>query len=269
MINLSFSGSGFLFPIHVGALRAVEETNAKIVGYSGTSGGSIIATMAAIGLSSETMMEIVQDLRFTDFIKFDASALLRSSFCLGKEVEKWLKFVIDPNLTFSDLDIPLYIVATDINQNEGYVLCKESCPDMPLWLAVRASLSLPFIYTPVHYEGRVLMDGALYTNTPIEVFKGSEHKTLGFQITSKDTRNYFNEIRWIPDIAMRVLSMVMNNMDRLHYRLSELDPLSEMVFIDKGSYSALDSKLTDKDVAKLHNMGYLACKTKADAFVSS
>ena len=262
-LNVSFSGSGFLFPMHIGSLRALQETSHEIVGYSGTSGGSIIACLAALGVDADTMIEISQELEFNKLLKFDAMALLRSSFCLGKEIEKWLKFLIDPELTFSSLKKDLHIVATDINANQGIIFSKESTPNMPLWLAVRASISIPFVFTPVHYEGRVLMDGFMYNNIPISVFDKSPHKTIGFQITSDTTQNFFRSVRWVPDIAMRIVSMIINNMDRLHVQISELNELSHMVFMDKGDYSAMDTKLNDNDVATLHNMGYKAAREKA------
>lgn len=268
MVNLAFSGSGFLFPIHIGALKAIEESKQIIVGLSGTSGGSIVAALCALGYCADDMFKIAKNLDFSSLIKFQPLALFNASYCLGTEVEKWLKEFIGEDVLFKDVKKPLHIVATDVNANEGIIFSRETTPDFPVWLAVRASLAIPFIFSPVKYEGRVLMDGMLYNNIPMDVFDNSIYKTIGFQITSRQPQNYFSKIRFVPDIAMRVLAIMFNNMDRLHFRLSELNVLSKMVFIDKEGFSSLDSKLDNDKVAMLFHMGYKSCTEKGLPFLN-
>ena len=198
---------------------------------------------------------------------FDFSALREFALCNGKEIEQLLKTHIKEKLLFKDVQIPLHIIATDLNNNCGIVFSQTTTPDVPVWLAVRASLALPFLYTPVKYSGKVFVDGMFYNNTPINVFKNSTHKTLGFQITSRNTQNYFSEVRWLPETLLRLVSMMVNNMDRLHHELSSLNHLHKMIFVDRGVYSSLDFDLGAADVDMLYRMGYEATKNEGLPFV--
>ncbi len=197
LVNVVFSGTGFLFPVHIGALQAVENNGNTIIGYAGTSGGSIVAALSASGYSSQALLEIAEEIDFDKLYEFNFSALFNMALCRGKTIEKLLKGLLGDK-TFSDLEHPLYITANDLNSNKGVILSKHNYPNMPVWLAVRASMSLPFIYTPVRYDGMVLVDGGLFSYLPICVFENSKVKTLAFQLTNPQEANFFSKVRYLP-----------------------------------------------------------------------
>ncbi len=64
LLNVAFSGTGFLFPVHIGALQAIEDSGTPILGYSGTSGGAIVAAAAACGVSGQELLEIAEKMHF-------------------------------------------------------------------------------------------------------------------------------------------------------------------------------------------------------------
>lgn len=267
LINVAFSGTGFLFPVHIGAVKALEDNDVLINGYAGTSGGSIIAALCALGYKSDDMLSVIDNVDFSKLITFNPTALFNMAICDGRSVERLLRDLIGDK-TFSDLEHSLYITATDLNSNEAIVFSKRDYPDMPIWLAVRASMTYPFVFTPVRYDGMVLVDGGLSNYTPINLFgKQSKLKTLGFQLTTDQGEHFFSEVRFLPAIAVRMVSMLVSNMNRLHIKLSTFNVMSKMVFIDKGDYGTLDTNINSTDVKELVSKGYKATESQGLPFL--
>ncbi len=171
-IGLAIGGGLPFGLIALGVLRAFEEEELPIERMAGTSMGSIIAATWAAGYSIDECVVRFKDafsrkrmlsLLLRD-LSFSPSGLLR-----GSEIVNTLDTLLGKGRRFEDLRVPLRIPACDLSDGSEVVF--ESGPLVP---AIRASISLPGIFTPFRYEGRVLVDGALIRPIPVHLLHDDE-----------------------------------------------------------------------------------------------
>ena len=93
-------------------------------------------------------------------------SLPKSGLIKGRKIRDLLTSYIGGDIEFTDLKIPFACVATDIDTGEEVVIDQGSVPE-----ALRASISVPGIFTVVKREGRYLVDGGLTTPVPVNVVK--------------------------------------------------------------------------------------------------
>lgn len=206
--DLVLAGGGVKGIGHVGAIAALRDGGYTFPRVAGTSAGSIVGALAAAGMTSERMLEVMGALdwqRFRDPDPIDripllgpaASVLLDHGIYEGDYVREWLgnqlaELGVE---TFGDLRIPdpesslepdenyrLVVMATDITRGELVRLPWDYRdrygldPDDQLVAdAVRASVSIPLFFEPVtlaHSDGTTstLVDGGVLSNYPIDVF---------------------------------------------------------------------------------------------------
>ncbi|OFW83530.1 MAG: hypothetical protein A2018_03565 [Alphaproteobacteria bacterium GWF2_58_20] len=176
-IGMALGGGGARGLAHIPLLEVLDEMGLRPSIMAGTSMGAIVAALYASGVSARGMREMVEEffatrgtpldrLRNTDWRK--ALALMDINFGRGGLIkgEKILSFFSGRlgNKRFSDLDIPLFLVATDFWRCEETVL-----QDGDLAQAVRASMAVPGVFAPVEQDGRVLVDGGLVNPLPYEL----------------------------------------------------------------------------------------------------
>ncbi|KGO84667.1 patatin [Flavobacterium rivuli WB 3.3-2 = DSM 21788] len=193
-IGLVLSGGGAKGLAHIGVLKVLEEAGVEISYVGGTSMGAIVGGLYAAGYSATELDSIFRDL--------DADALLRDftprgsknffekrndemyaltlpfkNFKIGfpTAFSKGLyNYTTVNRLTdhvrnvrdFDKLPIPFVCIATDIETGEEVVLHKGVLPD-----AILASGAFPSLYSPVEIDGRLLIDGGVTNNYPIEEVK--------------------------------------------------------------------------------------------------
>lgn len=185
-IGLALSGGAVLGAAHVGVLKALEEHHVKADYVTGTSIGAFIAALYAFGVEAKTMENMGNGLSWIDVTGLSLSryALLTNEK-LGKLLTKHIG-----QQKLEDAPIPLALVATDISNGEKVVLRKG-----PVDKAVMASTAIPGIFKPVEIEGRMLVDGGIVENTPIETVKslGAEY-VIGVDLLSNLIHNRPNHI---------------------------------------------------------------------------
>ena len=108
-------------------------------------------------------------------------------FISGNKIRRFLKELIGDK-SFSDTKIPLRIIATDINSGEEVIINKGK-----LINAIMASISVPAIFPPVKFNGRLLVDGGLINPTPInQVKEMGADKIIGVDLTIKNNIEFKN-----------------------------------------------------------------------------
>ena len=191
------SAKGFA---HIGVLRVLEEAGIRADVVTGTSMGSLVGGLYAIGYGPDALHQIATgqqwDLLFSDpagpaFVGPTGRAIenqtvisfplvggrvrLPSGLVAGQQISRLLSRLTWPVHGIDDfrlLPIPFAAVATDIETGEAVTLDHGS-----LAMAMRASLSLPGVFRPVTIDGRLLVDGGIARNLPSE-----EAKALGADI---------------------------------------------------------------------------------------
>ena len=161
-VGLAISGGVAYGVAQIGVLKALEEAGIKVDCVAGTSAGAIIAAAYASGMPVSRIEEIGINTSWGELFSFRPSRKgLVSSGPIEKYIRGYLKVA-----TFEELKKPLAVVTTDICSGEEVIFTKGE-----LDKAVRASCSIPGIYTPVELGGRQLADGGMAENVPVKALK--------------------------------------------------------------------------------------------------
>ncbi|CAM4131154.1 patatin-like phospholipase family protein [Zobellia roscoffensis] len=190
-VGLVLSGGGAKGMAHIGAIKVLEEAGIKVDFIGGTSMGAIVGSLYAAGYNGNQLDSIF---RATDFTNLIQDNLPRSAktFYEKENSEKYavtlpfdnFKVSVPPAYSggqnvynelvkflypvrninnFNDLPIPFVCVATDVETGEEVVLREGYLPE-----AVMASGTLPSLFEPARINGKVLIDGGVVNNYPIE-----------------------------------------------------------------------------------------------------
>ena len=193
-VCLVLSGGGARGAAHVGVIEAMEKLHIPIDCIAGTSMGAIIGGLYAAGMSAqdlETQMnrpslqadmannpprsrlsyrDKEDELKYLLHLEFgyaNGRFFLPQGIVNGNapgRILNVLTLALTPNQDFDKLPIPFRAVATDITDGNMVVLDHGSLAD-----AIRASMSVPGLYAPVHLGDHLLVDGGLSRNLPIDV----------------------------------------------------------------------------------------------------
>ena len=164
-VGLALSSGGARGIAHIGILSILERERIPIDMIAGTSMGAIIGAFYTSGKTSQEIGEAIFKINRRRMYSFFDFAFSSQGIIRGKKVSGWLTSVIG-DLTFDDLKIPFACVAADIVTGERIVINKGSVVD-----AVRASISIPILYMPFHFQGRYLVDGGLVDPVPVDVVR--------------------------------------------------------------------------------------------------
>lgn len=161
-VGLALSGGAARGIAHIGVLKALREAKISIDMIAGASSGALIGALYASGLDIEKIEEKALSLKWREFADF---TLPKMGLISGKGIEE---FVSEHTRVrdFNELKIPLAIVTTDLI-SEKEIIFKEG----PLARIVQASCSIPGVYTPVKYEGMLLIDGGVVNILPADVLR--------------------------------------------------------------------------------------------------
>lgn len=189
-VGVVLSGGGAKGFAHIGALRVIEEAGIPIDYIAGTSMGSIIGGLYAVGYDPDMMQKLCTeqdwDLIIKDQIprKFmplekrinerhylltmpykNGKLKLKRSLIDGMYVNMLLTRLVMPayqERDFSKLPVPFLCIATDMISADPVEFTSGS-----LAQSIRSSMSIPFLFEPVDYEGYLLCDGGLTNNFPV------------------------------------------------------------------------------------------------------
>jgi len=193
-IGLVLGGGGAAGTAHVGVLKVLEENQIPIDVIAGTSMGAIVGSLYASGLKAGEIEKIVNTLDWPELFN-DQVSRRDQSFHRKQEMSSFFdSFTVGANrngvqlprgavkgqkLTFElrrlldhvshiqnfdQLPIPFRAVATDIENGQAVVLSQGNLPT-----SVRASMSIPGLFPPVEINGRLLVDGFVANNIPVNI----------------------------------------------------------------------------------------------------
>lgn len=162
-VGLALGSGGARGWAHIGALNCLVRHEVPLHCVSGTSAGAIFGSAFAAGrldLANELAEPPDWHRLFELFVEV---GLPRSGLLTGRRIQTLLNELVGNN-TFATLTLPFAAVATDLASEQEVVLDSGSVGD-----AVRASIAIPGILTPVSRKGRLLVDGGLVNPLPINV----------------------------------------------------------------------------------------------------
>jgi len=165
-IGLALSGGAARGLSHIGVLQVLQQEGIPIDIIAGTSAGAVMGAVYASGQDTSKMIEHALDAGWKRMAPLIDPSFPKTGFLKGKKITRLLSTYIGGNIRFSDLKIPFACVATDIDTGEEIVINSGLVLE-----ALRASISIPGIFTVVKREGRHLVDGGLTTPVPVNVVK--------------------------------------------------------------------------------------------------
>ena len=221
-VGLALSGGGAKGLAHIGVLKVLEEAGISVDYITGTSMGSIVGSLYAIGYNASdlehfaihldwtdlftdvverrnmAMEEKIWDGRYIASLPLDKGGIqLPSGLIAGQKLLALLEQLMWPVhhvREFKELPIPFACVATNIETGQPVVLDSGFLPD-----AIRASMAIPTVFTPIKIDNKLLVDGGLVRNFPVEDVRdmGAEFVIgvdVGSSIRSADSLNTFFDI---------------------------------------------------------------------------
>ena len=157
-IGLCLGGGGARGFAHIGVLRALAEQGLEASAIAGCSMGGLVGALLAAGATPAEIHERFRNVKPVRLLDHSRRGGLFGHRGVDREMEKHLP------ADFADLSVPLAVTAVDVQ--EGSLVVLRNGPLLP---ALRATTALPGIFTPVHHEDRILVDGGLLNNLPVDV----------------------------------------------------------------------------------------------------
>lgn len=149
---------------HLGVIRALEEAGIQVDFVAGTSIGALVGAIYAAG-KLEALEATVQNFEWKRIVSFFDVVFPKSGLIDGAKVGELVRAHVHVN-DIETLPIPFCAVATDIQTGDEIIIRQGDVID-----AVRASISVPGIFTPVCRNGHILVDGGLTNPVPVSVVR--------------------------------------------------------------------------------------------------
>lgn len=149
---------------HIGVIRALTEAGIRVDCVAGTSIGALVGAVYASG-NIDTLEEVVLELDWKQIAYFFDVVFPKSGLIDGKKVADFIRSHVE-EINIEELALPFRAVSTDLATGREVVIKQGD-----IIQAVRASISVPGIFTPVRKEGAILVDGGLVNPVPVSVVR--------------------------------------------------------------------------------------------------
>lgn len=269
-VGLVLSGGGARGFAHIGVLQALEENNIPVHAIAGTSMGAIVGGLYASGKNAAEVEQVARTTdwayAFTDrsprrdqpyiFRQLDAglaadyrlnirdgAIVLPRGVIQGQHLTQILDQLfadIDRVTSFDRLAIPFRAVAADLVTGEQVVMSRGR-----LSTAVRASMSIPGLLEPVEWDGKLLVDGGIANNLPVDVARAMGVDRLIVVDVGTPARTA-DEIQSVVDVVDQLTGLlVRSNSDAQQATLTGRDILirPQLVGVTNSSFGAVDEAM--------------------------
>lgn len=169
-IGLVLSGGGARGIAHLGVVKALQEMGIQFDQIAGTSAGAITGALIAQGYSPDESLKIIESSSFVRHLRpaWNRMGLLR----IDTAIDLYRKYL--PHDSFEGLQIPLHVLAVDLNDGEQVVFEQGE-----LIRPVLASCCLPGIFEPMLINKRQFVDGGVLNNLPVEIIENKVDVIIG------------------------------------------------------------------------------------------
>ncbi len=259
-IALVLSGGGALGLAHVGVIQELERMNLRPDFVVGTSMGSIVGGLYASGLDGAALERVVNEMNWAEIFNptperrnltyrqktQDADFPVKASLALdGANLILPAGAISDQKLlqqlryfsaakgvlkSFNDLPIPFRAVATDIETGKAVVIDHGELP-----MAMRASMSVPGVFSPITMDGKLLVDGGMAANIPISIARDMGADIVIVVATPSALQDRQKIASALDVLGQSVTLLILSN-ERA--QLATLTPNDVLIMIDPGDINA-------------------------------
>jgi len=260
--HLVLSGGGMRGVMYVGALRYIyiENLHKNITHIAGTSIGSIIGLAIALKIDiyeiENIIMKVNQDTKlcnipYKNCIKIVTECGLTDVHIFSNYLKEFVKIKypdIEENITFSYLakrfGINFYVSATNIYTCKNKIFSLETTPDLCVFKACSASMSIPLLFKPIKIDDDYYYDGGFTNNFPINIFGNVPYDNILGMILYKA---YYD--KEIPDdkIPRPKISFMFLSKQIIHLyeKIRTRAVLGELIDVDKIEYYYIPNNIPD------------------------
>lgn len=248
--GLILSGGGARGFAHVGILKALNEFDIYPDVIAGVSAGAIVGSLYADGHSPDQIYEIfAQENTFFNYVKFKVPGKgLFNTTGLKKNLSKHLKAK-----TFKELQIPLYVVATNINKAEVVYFDTGEILERVL-----ASAAIPVLFEPIKIDGDLYVDGGVLDNFPVFPIEKACKRLIGISLNPIQAQDNLDSFMKIAERTFH-LSVSSNISDKIE----RCDLVFEPEELKK--YSLLDSSKGKE----MFDLGYKSALKQLDSYAGN
>ena len=275
MKGLCLAGGGVKAAAHIGALKAFEEENIKFDCVSGASSGSIVATMYALGYTSDEMWNMFQryckKIKYAEWkqiLKLILGLILKREIIIdglntGKVIERIIENICKESkiTNINQIKMPLLIPMVDVQKGTVYIASSlqtrrnlldntKIITDIPISTAVRASCSFPVVFSPCKFNEIQLVDGGIRENLPWKSLRNIGADKI-YGIAFDTIHNEKQCCQNLIDVATR--SMELQGRELSSYERQGIDNL---ILINLNKISLLDNS----KINLLYEKGYKQAK---------
>ncbi len=167
-IGLALGGGGARGAAHIGVLRVLEELHVPVDYVAGTSMGAVVGGLYASGMSPDEIEQALTSIDWNDTLS-DRTSYKELIYRRKQDESRHLTSFeagLRKGRLISQLPTPFKAVAADIETGEAVVLDHGDLAE-----AIRASMSIPGVFSPMEIDGRLLVDGGIADNVPVDVVR--------------------------------------------------------------------------------------------------
>jgi len=286
-VDAIFEGGGVRGISFVGAICCLEENNYEFQRLAGTSAGSIMAALLAVGYTGRELRSII-DIDYHKFLDKDRiqaipllgkplGLLLENGMYQGNYIEEWMQDLLKTKRKTKFKDVMsfegksrLKIIASDITKKEIMIL-PDDLPkygvdpmEFEIARAVRMSAGIPFFFNPLEFQyqegASYVVDGGILSNFPVWIFdvdRTPRWPTFGFQLvgpgSSHPSLGRTDLLSYAFDIVEAILetdqSVFMRDKDSIR-----------TISISTLGIKSTDFNLSKVDSIRLYQSGFTSCK---------
>lgn len=213
MHTLLLSSGGIKGFAFLGVKKYLEEHNINIKTFSGVSIGAFFSMWFALGFTFKEIYKLTLETNILNLFSFDfvnffeTYGMIETSSLENFIIQRIEEKNFDKTITFQELfdktQKNLHTYAFCVDDQELCLFSKETTPNCPIIVAVMMSMSIPFIFQPVKYQGKLYVDGAIKNGFPIKEYNPSQ--TIPCILVNEDIKTIKNIFHYTFKIVLSVL----------------------------------------------------------------
>lgn len=255
---------------YIGVLEFLEKEQKvlkKIKEITGCSIGAFAGLLIFLGYKSEQLKNILKNFNL-DLLKSFKIGTFFQKYGLdnGDKIQKFIKIFIkeknfDENVTLKDFyektQKKLITVVTNVNTKQTEYISLDTFPDMPVFLAVQMSMTIPFIFQPIKYNDILYVDGGLTCNFPVRYY----HEKLSIENQSKvlcfcfDEKNKNENLTIFDEYLYNILKSSFNTIEKIDKNFAYKNNFN-IITIPVNINTSFNLQLSDEIKTELYKSGY-------------
>lgn len=273
-VEVILAGGGMKGLALLGALSCLERhgciSTSSVRRYVGASVGAIISTLLIVGLSADDIFNVLCGIDFTKLSNVSCDSILNFPTTLGlsssSHVIDMMQICLEHkgfsrDITFDALYAKtkrsLHVVAYCISKNKPVAFSFRTHPQMPVLMALRASIGIPFVFPPTIYDNDMYIDGCTVESCPVR-FAKYNRRSIVLMFENAPVETSVSELSNLSTYMGVFMSCLKHHMNKGGF-MCRTRPPKNVIEIHTNC-SLLDFNMTLPSKIEIYRHGYRACE---------